>query len=81
MDEIKQPPTISIDIQRDSGESFYVQMLVTGLANIDQAEAAANHMQKLFCGSEIQPTPQQLVTCKTCESLARSVMMDQTGNA
>ena len=46
--------TISIQIDNQGPNSYTTTMLVSGLASFAQANAAANHMQKLFCGEEIE---------------------------
>jgi len=46
-------PTISMQSVEYPDGSFGVQLVLSGLANIDQANAAMNHMQNLFCGEEM----------------------------
>lgn len=52
-------PTISIGIDKEADGTFTAKLLVTGLPSIAQAQAAANHMQRLFCGDEIDMADQQ----------------------
>ena len=47
-------PTISIGIDKESDGMFTVKLLMTGLVSFSQAQVAANYMQGLFCGEEIQ---------------------------
>lgn len=47
-------PTISIGVDREADGTFTAKMLVTGLPSFAQAQAAADHMQRLFCGEEIE---------------------------
>lgn len=46
--------TISIGVDREADGTFTTKMLVTGLPSFAQAQAAADHMQRLFCGEEIE---------------------------
>jgi len=73
--------TISLGVDRESDGTFTAKMHVTGLPSFAQANAAVDHMQTLFCASEITPSTTLKTTCPTCEALARSVMMDQVGKA
>ncbi len=46
--------TISLRHVRYEDGSYGVEMTVTGLASEQQAEAAMQHMQRLFCADEIK---------------------------
>jgi hypothetical protein len=46
-------PTISMRPVEYPDGSFGVELILSGLVSMDQANAAMNHMQKLFCGEEI----------------------------
>ena len=46
-------PTFSMQPVRYDDGSWGVSVQVTGLASKQQAEAAMQHMQRLFCGAEI----------------------------
>lgn len=47
-------PTISIGIDQCVDGSFVAALIVSGLKSEQQANAVANHMQRLFCGDEIK---------------------------
>lgn len=47
-------PTISIGVFKEEDGTFTTQLSATGLTSYTQAWAAAEHMQRLFCGEEIQ---------------------------
>lgn len=47
-------PTISMRTVQYEDGSYGVSLEVTGLASEQQAESAMAHMQRLFCGREIQ---------------------------
>jgi hypothetical protein len=47
-------PTFSMQPIEYPDGSWGVTVYVTGLATQQQAEAAMNHMQRLFCGAEIK---------------------------
>lgn len=49
----KHTPTISMRPVRYEDGTYGVELTVTGLASEQQAEAAMQHMQRLFCGHEI----------------------------
>jgi hypothetical protein len=57
--KLRNEPTISIGIDKAEDGTFTAQMLVTGLETFAQANAAAEHMQRLFCGDEIEPADVQ----------------------
>lgn len=46
--------TISMRPVRYEDGSYGVELTVTGLANEQQAEAAMQHMERLFCAEEIK---------------------------
>jgi len=46
-------PTFSMQPVKYEDGSWGVSVQVTGLASEQQAEAAMAHMQKLFCGAQI----------------------------
>lgn len=50
----KQRETISMRPVRYEDGSYGVDVNVTGLKSEQQAELAMQHMQRLFCGQEIQ---------------------------
>ncbi|MDO9252578.1 MAG: hypothetical protein Q7U48_13645 [Hydrogenophaga sp.] len=50
---LRNTPTISIGVDKAEDGTFTAQMLVTGLETFSQANAAAEHMRRLFCGDEI----------------------------
>ncbi len=52
---LRNVPTISIGVDKSEDGTFTAQMIVTGLETFAQANAAAEHMQRLFCGDEIDP--------------------------
>lgn len=47
------PAAISMRTVRHDDGSYGVELTVTGLASEEQAEAAMQYMQRLFCGQEI----------------------------
>ena len=56
---LRTEPTVSIGVDKAEDGTFTAQMLVTGLETFSQANAAAEHMQRLFCGNEIDTADQQ----------------------
>jgi len=50
---LKNALTVSIGVDKAEDGTFTAQMLVTGIETFAQANAAAEHMQRLFCGDEI----------------------------
>lgn len=47
-------PTFTMRPVRYEDESYGVEVIVTGLKSEQQAEAAMQHMQHLFCSEEIK---------------------------
>ena len=47
-------PTISIKVEAEKDGTFTTHMMITGLTSFAMANAASEHMQRLFCGGEIQ---------------------------
>jgi len=47
-------PTISIKVDAEEDGTFTAHMMVSGLTSFAMANAASEHMQRLFCGDEIQ---------------------------
>ena len=58
-------PTISMRAVHYEDGSYGVALEVTGLASKQQAESAIAHMQRLFCGQEIQEREQQAAQWRT----------------
>ena len=50
---IKLVPTFSMQPVRYDADHYGVRVEVTGLASLEQANKAMDHMQRLFCGAEI----------------------------
>ena len=50
---LKSTPTISVGIDKEQDGTFTTQLWVTGLGSFAEAQAAAEHLQRLFCGEEI----------------------------
>lgn len=48
-------PTISVGIDKEQDGTYTTQLWVTGLRSFAEAQAAADHLQRLFCGEEIDP--------------------------
>lgn len=48
-------PMISLVWDKSEDGSYFAQMTVSGLTSADQARAAMDHMQRLFCGAEQEP--------------------------
>lgn len=46
-------PTISMRTIKHAEGSYTVELIVSGLRNEQQAEAAMTHLQRALCGSEI----------------------------
>lgn len=47
-------PTISIRVAAEEDGTFTTHMMMSGLPSFAMANAASEHMQRLFCGGEIQ---------------------------
>lgn len=47
-------PTISIGVFKEEDGTFTTKLFVTGFTSDVQALAVADHMQRMFCGEEIQ---------------------------
>ena len=54
--EMRAAVTTTLRTERMPDGSWVAHMLVTGLPNERTADAAVAHMQRLFCGEEIQPS-------------------------
>ena len=47
-------PVITLGYEQADGGTFNATLTVSGLANEQQAQAAVAHMQRLFCGEEME---------------------------
>ncbi|ABM32262.1 hypothetical protein QRO11_15560 [Paracidovorax citrulli] len=48
-------PVVSLVWGEAKDGTYFAQMTVSGLTSEDQARAAMDHMQRLFCGAEQEP--------------------------
>ncbi|GDY37745.1 hypothetical protein [Acidovorax sp. NB1] len=48
-------PVVSLKWDVEADGTFIAQMTVSGLRTEQQAKAAVEHMQRLFCGQEQEP--------------------------
>lgn len=48
--------TISIKVDAEKDGTFTTHMMVSGLTSFAMANAASDHMQRLFCGEKIELT-------------------------
>ena len=51
---VRQRVTTTLRTERMPDGSWSTQMIVTGLVSEREADAALQHMQKLFCSAEIR---------------------------
>lgn len=52
-DQFSTRPTISMRSVKNSDNSFQVEMVITGLLNEQQADAALAHLERVLCASEV----------------------------
>ncbi|QRF55786.1 hypothetical protein [Variovorax paradoxus] len=48
-------PTITLAYERDEYGTFRATMTISGLSTEDKAQKALDHMERLFCGQQLEP--------------------------